>query len=476
MSINQFLLILQSRFHIIFFTLLVTVVSGTLISLKIPKSYLSVASLVINIKSSDPITGTVINPQLLTGYLATQVDIIKSRTVALKVVDQLHLESLPSFKQQFEAATKGEGDIRSWLADLLLDKYVEVTPSRESSVITISCTGETAQFSADLANAFVSGYIQTNLDLSVQPALQQSIWYDEQIKELRDNVERLQNKLSEFQQQTGYISTDKNLDLENNRLAEISSALVTAQTQAFDTSTRERQIHIARANGKLGDLPEIFNNDHIQSLKSELAKADGKLADLSIRLSTNHPEYRTALAEVQNLKQKIANEIGSAQSSLINSANQAQQMEEELKQAMAEQKAKVIALKQQRDTNDLLTQDLASARNALDSTTLRANQIRLESKRSLTDISVLNAAVPPLRHNKPRVMANIFISFFLGGLLGIGLGFMSAMINRQIHCAEDIINDLTLPLLITIPSAPKSSLSHTALQWLKRIGAKEQVA
>ncbi|QWF71687.1 chain length determinant protein EpsF [Methylomonas paludis] len=465
MSASQFLLILQSSYRIILFTILITVSTALVVSLRMPKSYQGNSSVLINIKNSDPITGMVLNPQLLSGYMANQVDIIKSRTVALKVVERMKLAEMPSFTKMYWAATKGQGDIHNWIADKLLDSYIDVKPSRESSVISVTCTGDSAQFASDLTNNFLAAYMEANLEMSVGPALQQSVWYDEQIQQLRANVENQQKKLSDFQQQTGYIANDKTLDIEFSRLAELSTAVVGSQTRAYEGLTRTRQISNARSNQKIGDLPEVLDSPLIQGLKADLARASGHLAEIDKSLDHNHPDYQHALAEVQNLQQKIDAEIHNRQSSLINSANQAKDMEAELRNALIEQKARLIALKQQRDTNDLLTQDLVSARSAWDSTTLRANQIRLESKRNLTDISVLNAAIPPLKHASPKIPVNIAISVVLGGLLGIGIGFMSAMINRRIHSKDDIIQELNLPLLTIIPAPQADKLGFSLKNW-----------
>ena len=465
MSLSQFILILQSSYRIILLTILVTVSTALVLSLRMPKSYLGSASVLINIKNSDPITGLVLNPQLVSGYMANQLDIIKSRTVALKVVEHMKMAEMPEFIKLFNASTHGQGDINNWIADKLLESYVDVKPSRESSTIQISCIGENAQFASDLTNSFVWAYMQTNLDLSVEPARQQSTWYDEQIEQLRANVEIQQKKLSDFQQQTGYIANDKNLDIEFTRLAEISTSLVSAENRSYEGLTRQRQINNLRLNQKQANLPEVLDNTLIQNLNADLARASVHLADLAKVLDRNHPEYQAALTDVENLRQKIAGEIQTRQGALISSAHQVHDVESELKKALTEQKNRLIALKQQRDTNDLLTQDLASARSAWDSTRLRANQIRLESKRNVTDISILNAAVPPLKHYSPKIQVNIAISVVLGALLGVGIGFMSAMINRRIHSKDDIIQELSLPLLAIIPGPAKARPDFKLKNW-----------
>jgi len=181
-----------------------------------------------------------------------------------------------------------------------------------------------------------------------------------------------------------------------------------------------------------------------------LAKAESKLAEASGRVDKNHPHYVSALAEVESLKHKIATEIQTAKGSMENVAVQAQQRENELKKALAEQKAHVLELKQQRDRSDLLTQEVASAQAALDSSTQRANLIRLESQRDLTDIAVLNPAIAPIKHSKPKILLNIALAMFFGTLLGVGFGFLSEMTDRRVRSAEEISEILGLPVLATV--------------------------
>ena len=449
MNLSQFILILLTRKFIILLTLCVTVATTTIVSLAMPKTYTGSASILIDFKGADPVTGLVLPAQLLPGYMATQVDIIASHNVALRVIDRLKLDKLPVVIEKFNEATEGKGKIRDWLADILL-KDLEVKPSKESSVINIEFSGKEPQFAAEMANAFVWAYTQVNLDLRLEPARQQSAWFDEQIKGLRTKMEEAQKRLSDYQRETGIMPLDGRLDVEHVRLGELSSQLVAAHTQTYDSVTRQRQISGAHAKGKLDELPEILGNNLVQSLKAELAKAESKLAEASGRVDKNHPHYVSALAEVESLKHKIATEIQTARGSMENVAVQAQQRENELKKALAEQKAHVLELKQQRDRSDLLTQEVASAQAALDSSTQRANLIRLESQRDLTDIAVLNPAIAPIKHSKPKILLNIALAMFFGTLLGVGFGFLSEMTDRRVRSAEEISEILGLPVLATV--------------------------
>ena len=92
MLFANFLRIVWARKLIFLLALIGTVSSAAAISLWLPKQYAATASLVIDFKLPENYSSPVIPAQLLSSYMATQIDIMSSENVALKVVDMLALE------------------------------------------------------------------------------------------------------------------------------------------------------------------------------------------------------------------------------------------------------------------------------------------------------------------------------------------------------------------------------------------------
>jgi chain length determinant protein EpsF len=447
MNFTQFLLILRARWLVAALALAVTVATTLVVSLILPKSYTSTVSLVVDSKSKDPITGMMLPSQLLPGYLATQVDIIQSQNVALRVVDGLKLTSFPAVQADFQASTQGEGDIRQWMADLLLKK-LEVTPSRESSVIQVSFSGSDPRFAAGIANAFAQAYVQANLDLRVEPARQINTWYEGQLKQLRENLETAQAALTAYQREKGLVVGDeRSIDVETARLAELSSQLVAAQAQTYDSTSRQGQSGNA--------LAEVEQNPLVQGLKRDLSMAEANLSQIAEKMGTNHPQHQAAQAQVNALRDKLNTEIKLATRSVGTTAKVAQNREGELRAALAAQKNRVMALKAQRDEASVLIREVANAQAMYDAAMQRSGQSRMESLATQTDIAVLNPATPPLEASSPKVLLNTILAVFLGGLLGIGLAFLMEMIDRRVRSAEDLAAGLELPVLGELSWKPK---------------------
>ena len=95
MNFTQFLLILYARKWIILGVLLLTVSVTAAVSFSLPKEYSAATTLIVDSKSKDPFTGQFLPSQMFPGYMATQIDIIKSSKVAQKVVSDLKLVDSP---------------------------------------------------------------------------------------------------------------------------------------------------------------------------------------------------------------------------------------------------------------------------------------------------------------------------------------------------------------------------------------------
>ena len=447
MTFSQFLRVLLARWKALLFTLLGTVLVTLAVSLLLPKQYTASTSLVVDFKGMDPVLGIMLPAQLMPGYMATQVDIIQSHKVAVDVVNALKLTENATAREQWREATDGLGTPQDWLAEVLLKK-LDVKPSRESNVVEISYTGTDPQFAAVIANAFSDAYVKTNLELRVDPARQTAAFFDEQLKILRSNLEQAQAKLNDTQRQKGYSSADERLDVESARLAELSAQYTATQAQAADALSRQRQLADFLARGANPDsLPDVLANPLVQNLKSQLAASEARLEQISSQLGANHPEVQRLKADIEQQRTKLKTEITTAGTAISNASRIAERREAELRQAVADQKARLMRLNQGRDEMAVLLKEVETAQRAYEAAAQRFTQTRLESQTSQTNISVLTRAIAPIEPSSPRVLLNLIVSVFLGTMLGVGLALLLEMLNRRVRSVKDLADAVGAPVL-----------------------------
>jgi chain length determinant protein EpsF len=409
------------------------------------KTYTATASVLLNYKGVDPLTGLTMPGQLLPGYMATQIDIISSRNVALRVVDRLRLASSPAVIAQFQEATEGKGTVRDWLADLL-QRRLDIKPARESSVVEISFKGADPAFAAAVANAFAEEYQNASVQLKTEPMKKAASYFNEQTKQLRDNLEAAQARLSKYQQEKGIVSLDNNrVDVELSRLNDLSTQLVAAQAAALEASSRGRMAGSAAVLS-----PDVANNPLIQNLRVALAAAEGKLAESAARYGANHPQYLAARAEVDKMRADLNAALGTVSKSVGGNAQVLRQREEQLRAALAAQKTRVLELNRTRDELGAMLKDLDSAQRAFDAASGRFSQTRIEAQAEQSDIAVLNPAVAPAEPSGPRVLLNTLVAILLGTVLGLGLALMLELLQRPVRSAGDVQELLGIPVLGTI--------------------------
>jgi chain length determinant protein EpsF len=461
MTLKQFLLVLRARWRLAGGVFLGVVIATIVVSLMMPKLYTASATVVVDTKA-DPLSVTAgyYASQTSTAYVATQVDIISSERVAERVVKNLKLDKAPEYVSDWRDSTGGEGDITVWIGEIL-QKALVVTPSRDSSVIDISVTWTDRKTAAILANAFAQAYIDTNIELRVDPAKQYATWFDERSRALRADLEAKQKRLSDFQAQTGIVAvSDGRLDIENARLAELSTQLLTIQALRQDSQSRQRQ-----AVTDNDSLPEVLQSPVIAGLKADLSRAEAKMQDIATNVGKNHPDYQTAAAEVSNLRKRIDAESARIAASLGSTTQVNLRRESDIKAALEAQKQRMLQLTHEHDEVAVLQNDVATAQRNLDAVTQRLAQSSLESQTQQANISLLTTAVEPQKRSSPKYFLNLLVGIFLGGVLGVGAALARELTDRRVREASELSPLLGVPLFATIPGinpGARSSRAETA--------------
>jgi len=447
MSFNQFLVILHARWRIAAGIFLAVVTLVAFASFIWPRQYTATASIVIDSKS-DPVAaggGMGMGGQPLATYVNTQADIIASERVAQRVVKTLKLDQQPAARKLWAKGT--DDDISVTIANLLLQKKLLVAPAHDSpthasNVIDISVQWSDPITAAALANGFAQAAIETNIELKVEPAKQYASWFDQRSRALRADLQAKQKLLSDFQSKNGIVATDEKLDVENARLAELSTELVTIQGLRQDSQSRQHQV-----GTDINSLPEVLQSPVIQTLKAALSQAEAKRPDMATRLGKNHPDYQAVEGEITNLRNRIAQESANIAASLGSTTQVNLRRENDVRQALEAQKKRVLELKYQHDQAAMFQSDVTSAQRDMDEVSQRLAQSNLESLTQQTNVVQLSTAFAPMNPSSPKLVINLILAIFLGGVLGIGTAFAVEMRNRRVREDEDMLEILGVPLL-----------------------------
>lgn len=447
MRFGLFLRILKARWQLIVSILLLTLGSVAAASFLMARIYSPSAVLFVDVKGLDPVLGgSVFTPQSVRGVLATQAEIVQSDRVVYGVIRELGLDRRQDLIEAWQAKTGGVGDIVPWLAKRMVSNLI-VKPSNEGSTLTLTYEGRNAKEATDIVNAFARQYLQAALSLRADPAKQSAVYFEQQLAAYREQLRAAQAKMSAFQQASGIVASEERLDIENQRLQELSTQLVAVQSQAVESRSRSAAI------GRTGrdSMPEVVQNSLVQSLRTDLSRAEAKLQELSSRLGPNHPQYQSAQAEVESLRSRLNTETDRVSRSIVASSQVNAQREAEIRGALEAQRARVLRLKKDYDQLAGLRREVDEAQKAIELVSQRLTQTNLESKAPQSNASLLAPALVPSEPSRPKPALNMAVGAFAGLMLGVLAALSLEAFKRPVRTAEDLMQAVAVPVLAVLP-------------------------
>ena len=446
MTLGQLMIIMRARWKAALLVLLLTVGGAVGISLMLPKQYTATTTLLIDQYRPDVGGAAVYAGSPSPVFMATQVDVLKSERVALQVVKALKLAENPALREEWSKDTKGSGNFDGWLMQWL-QASLEVKPSRDSNVVSVSFKAPDAIQAATAANQFATSFLAVGLQLRVDPAKRNSALIDARAKELRAQVEKAQVRLSAYQRERGVIvAGDGALDVETARLNELSSQLVVLQSMSAESSSRQ-----AMGRGTGDGLQEVVNNPAIVGLRSELTKAEARLQELDSRLGSNHPQVLEAKATIDSLRARLDSESRRVTGTfgVTNTINR--QREAEVRAALETQRARVLRIRSAREEGGVLVREVEAAQRAYDDALGRLSQSGLETQSTQGGAYVLSEATPPLLPTSPNHLRVLVLSLVIGTVLAIVIAIVREYVDRRVRTVEELPYALGLPLLGVLP-------------------------
>jgi chain length determinant protein EpsF len=443
MNFNQFLIALRARRKAFAITLAAVICTAIAVALIVPKKYVASATLLMDVRDEQSMT-----PRLATrdrGYLTTQIELIRSGRVAGQVARDLKLAQKPGVREAWEKVTGGAVPIEDWIAAGLLDKLrVDVSGG---NVLTVQHSARDAKSAAAVANGFAKAYLDTVLALRTEPTREAAEWFEGQLKTMRAQVSQAQTKLASYQKAKGITSVDERTDVESARLTELSTQYLAAKNATYDAVSRYKHASEVLASGIPVDVPDVLSNAHINSLKVDLGRVEARREQESTVLGENHPQYQRTMAEIAGLKEKIQVEVKKLVAGLGNAVEQHRKREDELKNAMAAQNERIIAMKDYRIELAAMSRDVENAQRSYDAVLGRYMTNKIESAAKSTNVALLTPAIEPLEPAQPKVGLISGLAVLIGAMLAAAVVFVLETIDRRVRTRADLETRLAVPSL-----------------------------
>lgn len=429
MTLAQFLNSLKRRWFLMLFVLISTISATYYFGTKIPKTYLSTASVVLNLQSVDLVTD-----QSTRIPVGAHTSIIRSKRVANLVVERLSLNVQQKYIQRYVATNKEANiTINEFIVEDLLNN-LSVGANSKSPVIQISYSSNDPVFSSTVANAFVDAYIETVIEMNNDAPIRTAKWFGKEVEQQKKKFLMAKQKLEDYKKDNQKDDFNS-YELEAQYLNQLTSRLYSKQTEL-----QELELKIRNISADLKNFNEIANDEGIQVLDKEIANARIEFFKIASSLDKNHPEYQRLSTRLNALRNFRLNEVKSAYNRLLNSKKAIEIEYESLKSEVNHQNAKLLNMQKGYDDLVELQSIVEMAQNQYNASLLRLNELQLQSKSNLSEseITVLNVATPPISHDKPKMMKIMAMGVFAALILALTLGMLREWVSRKIVIDDDV--------------------------------------
>ena len=436
--LNQYLRIIWARKWLVLLLFLFISTAGIAYVLTLPRQYTAETSLLVEMRI-DPALGALAPALAAPGYMATQIEILKSERVASRAVKLLGVERSAAAVAQWRDATNAKIPLERYFAGVL-ERGLTAEPARSSNIISVTYSAPDPIFAQATANAFAQAYMDVSVELRVAPARQSAAFLEDQTKSLREKLEAAQTKLSKFQQTKGIVVSDERVDQENARYNALIGQLAAAQAERVEAETRQRNTGIETS-------PDVLGSAAIQGLKAQLAGLETKLTEASAIVGKNHPTRVGLEAQIGALKQQIVAETRRVAGGTSTVNRGSGQKVVELQAMVDAQKKQVLSLRSDRDQIAVYQRDVDAAKQAYDAVIQRFGVTSLEGQNNQANTRLLSPAVEPLEPSKPRVVIGILGALFGGLAVGVLAAIGLELRDRRIRVLEDMMVAAGIPVI-----------------------------
>lgn len=384
-------------------------------------------------------------------FIATQVGLLRSDSLARRVAEDLNLAGSPKFADQSAAPA-----VRLRQASARIAGNLSVQMPEEGQLIQFSYVSDSPQLAAQIANAYADAFINSTLQRRYDSSSYARSFLQRQINKTRGDLERSERQLVAYAQSEGIISTATGEDgqpgsdassLQGQSLVQLNEALAQA------TARRVAAEGSYRAALAAGPTSEVTTTT--LALRQSRAQLEAQYQEKRALMKPDHPEMISLRSQITELDRQIASETSNASGSRLNGIRAEYQgaltAERALQGRVAGLKGQVLDLRGRSIQYNILQRDVDTNRALYDALLQRYKEIGVAGGIGAAPVSIVDRADVPSGPFKPRLIWNVLVGVVLGGIIGVLAALGLEFINDTIRTRADVRNKLGLACLGAIP-------------------------
>lgn len=374
-------------------------------------------------------------PLLDAEAVQSQIQLITSRDLARRVIKTLELKG----DEEFDPLAKGLGIWNRALImfglmrdptkvspeDRMLDSFADrlavISPSK-TRVISIEFSSQNPDLAARGANTIADVYLDFQREAKRENARNAAKSLAALVADLRARVGEAESRSEEFRTKSGLLIGSNNTTITAQHLSDLNTQLSLSRSTQADAQAKANLLREMLQQHRLGDIPDVANNEVMRRLIEQHVTLRAQLALESRTLLPGHPRIKELQAQLDNLEQQTRSVADRVVRTLENEARIAGARVDNLSRALDAQKKVVGAT----EVDDVKLRELERTarlyKEQLEIATAKYQQAlsREDAEANPADARIVQRALAPQLPSYPKKLPIVGFATFATLALSVG--------------------------------------------------------
>ena len=338
---------------------------------------------------------------------------------------------------------------------------VKVEPVRNSRLVKVKVFNTNAAQAARIANAIANTFITLSIERRSQSSTYAKSFLEQQLKVTKARLEESERTLNTYTKDNAILSLDEKTNVINQTYTDYSSALGKVEQDRLKFEATYNAVAISPESAQ-----QVLESKTVQLYKEQKAKLE---AEYLINLSIYKPEFPKMLqlkAQITELEGRIKGEVAAVLTSLKAQFEAVKKQEDKVRERLQDTRKEILLTQDKNVDLNLYKRELSTNRELYDGLLQRLKEVGVSSGVVANNISVVDEANTPLFPISPNLLKNAGMGLMAGLLLGMGIVFTREHLDDSVKNANEIEPKLGLPLLGIVPLLKKKQVRASSLALL----------
>jgi capsular exopolysaccharide synthesis family protein len=402
-------------------------------------------------------------------FYQTQYELLQSRSLARRVIDQLALETSKTLNSGaedsltsrfFERITgffsDGATEETDYSVQELEDSFLEnlsVEPIKNSRLVRLHYDSVDPKEAANILNSLAEVFVSITLERKFDASSYAKDFLEERIIQVRASLEDSERKLIDYAREREIVNLDDKQAILMDRFKEMSRELVQVEAQRIRIEAEYQQA----MNSGQASLSKILDSPVIQALKAQQSALESEYEELLKVFKPAYPKMQQLQSQIDEVKQEISNEIGHIQQAIRLDYEAALSQEQKIKSHLEEIKGQYLDLQDRTTDYQALKREVDTNRELYDGLLQRMKEVGVTAGIGTNNIAIVDPAEIPRKKFKPQVLFNLTIALAGGLFLGMLLAFLFETLDDTIKSGQVLEQKVRIASLGIVPKMPSSS-------------------